>query len=108
MEWIPTQCGCRLTLDGETGEPISFITRCEVHQTAEPGDIAAENRAMSLCQIALAEYFDVDPGEVMPQIVGDDRHARAQVGNMVVEFQKVTLAQYLEQHAEAVKRVRRV
>lgn len=106
MEWI-AHCGCRLTLD-DAGEPTDFLRRCEFHPDAEPADIAAENRAMSLATKAISEAAHVDPSEVLVSIVGADRHAHAEgPGGISVDFAKVTLAQYLAQHAEAVSRVRR-
>lgn len=109
MEWI-APCGCRLEIRREDGEPIYFHSRCEAHQDSSVtvDDVSGEVRAMSLCQKALSEYLNVDAGQVRAEIVGDDRHARA-IGpdGEIVEFKKVTLAQYLEQHEGAVTRVRR-
>lgn len=107
MEWI-AHCQCRLTMDDTTGEPVDFLRRCELHPNATPEDIAAESRALSLVKKAISEATGVEMHEVEATIIGRNRRARGEgPGGVSVEFKKVSLAEYREQHAEAVKRVRK-
>lgn len=50
--WKPDTCECELLELGEDGEPIAFIgARCERHQTAEPAEVMAENRAKNVALV---------------------------------------------------------
>jgi hypothetical protein len=99
MEWT-AHCGCVLTC-GEDGEPTDFVRRCEAHQTADPQDVAAENRAMSLARKAL-EDGGVDPETILTEVDAKSRIGRAHGPNgEVAEAPKVSLKEYVAQHAEA-------
>ena len=102
-EWYPSHCACHLAL-GPDGEPESFITRCDEHQTAAPADIIAENRAMTVARMAVAEKLGIPYEDAPMGFMTSARSARVESddGTVFAEIVPLTPAQYLDANGKAV------
>jgi hypothetical protein len=98
-------CGCQLTLDRDTGEPDTFVVQCEIHQSAVPGDIAAESRAMTIARMAIAAQADTDINQIIAVMQGDygsrTAHAQSADGAWVSDVSPLTLEQYISANGQA-------
>jgi hypothetical protein len=99
-EWFPSHCDCRMEL-GDDGEPTDFIRRCAQHQNSSPSDVIAENRALSLARMAIAQATDTPIEEVGAAIVRGKAHAEGPNGE-VADFDPVSLDEYLSLHPNVV------
>lgn len=93
-QWT-AHCGCTITCDDADGEPVEFISRCPIHQSAEPADVAMENRAMSLAREAVAQAAGISPTDVVVTLDQDTRAATATAEGYTATVPKVSLQDFV-------------
>lgn len=97
-------CGCQVTMDRDTGEPLAWVTECDRHTAAgaAPGVIAAESRARTIAVMAISAQANVDIGLLAASTNPDgSAHAVSPDGAWVADVQPLTLQQYLDAHPNA-------